>query len=99
MPRPPGPHNQRDSRTLAVRVPNTLAEAIYKAAGGEAGFPSWARRVFEAAAHAELAGPTSLNENIRVGWEEGRRAGWAKANQVFREALKDATAALDKARP
>ena len=96
MPRPPGPHNARDSQPLAVRVPNELYARIVKACGGEAAFkgnfPAWARRAFAAAAGSPRGG--NLGDAQLEGFEEGHRQGWAHANRVFREALQGALAKL-----
>ena len=96
MPRPPGPNNKRDSLPLAVRVPLELYDRIVAACGGEeaftANFPAWARRAFSAAVGAPRGG--NLGDAQLSGFEEGRRQGWAHANQVFREALSKAAEKL-----
>jgi len=98
MPRPPGPHNERDSRPLAVRVPLELYERIVAACGGPEtftlNFPAWARRAFSAAAGAPRGG--NLSDAQLSGFEEGRRQGWAHANKVFRAALERAAKELKK---
>lgn len=97
MPRPPGPHNARDSQPVGVRIPNELYERIYETCGGtpeafNANFPAWARRAFTAALGAPLAG--TLGGAQLEGFEEGKRQGWAQANRVFREALQTAVVKL-----
>lgn len=98
MPRPPGPHNERDSQPLAVRVPNELYDRIVAACGGaetfKANFPAWARRAFSAAVGSPRGG--TLGGAQLDGFEEGRRQGWAHANRVFREALERAAKELKK---
>jgi len=98
MPRPPGPHNERDSRPLAVRVPLELYDRIVKACGGEEAFkqnfPAWARRAFAAAVGSPRGG--NLGDAQLSGFEEGRRQGWAHGNQVFRAALERAAKELKK---
>lgn len=91
MPRPPGPHNKRDSQPLAVRVPNVLYEAIFKACGAtdeasfKARFPEWARNVFRAAAGNPLS--SSLSGVQLEAYQEGVRKGWTHFNKLLREAL------------
>jgi hypothetical protein len=98
MPRPPGPHNKRDSQPLAVRVPNALYEAIFQACGAvdevsfKARFPEWARNVFRAATGNPLG--SSLSGVQLEAWQEGIRKGWTHFNQTLRGALKAVSAKL-----
>ena len=77
----------RNTVVLALRVPGTTAEAIYTAAGGKERFAEWASRAFQQYLTDKPLGMT-------VGFEEGKRQGWAHANTVFREALKVAVEKL-----
>lgn len=45
-----GPLGTNSSQTLAVRVPNALAEKVLRAAGGKKGLAAWLRTVIENAA-------------------------------------------------
>lgn len=94
MPRPPGPHNARDSRVLAVRVPNEVADALEAKAGGPEGLPEFLRRALHAAALGKLG--WALDPAQAAGYDEGKRQGWAHANRVFREALQKAAAELKR---
>lgn len=99
MPRPPGPHNERDSYPVGVRVPKELYKCIFEACGGtresfQANFPTWARRAFAAAAGSPRGG--NLGDAQLSGFEEGRRQGWAHGNRVFRAALERAAKELKR---
>jgi hypothetical protein len=89
-----GPHNERDSIVLGVRVPNELAEKIYTAAGAREGsqLAEWMRRALQAA----LGKAAGSSPAIVQGYEEGKRQGWSHANKLFREALGVAAAKLKK---
>jgi len=84
MPRKPGPHNERDSKVLAFRVPNEVAEAVLVASGGEAGKAEWLRL---AVRQALTKVPLGAGTAQALGFAEGKKQGWAFANAAFREAL------------
>jgi hypothetical protein len=83
---------ERDTTVLSFRVPNPLAEAIYTRAGTEPGakdgaLTAWLIRTLQQALTGKAPGAS-------VGFEEGKRQGWAHANKVFREALGEAAEKL-----
>jgi hypothetical protein len=67
------------STARAVRLPETLDDAVMSACGGQAGFAEWARNVFRRAVGIPL--------NTEAGYEEGKMRGWAEANEAFRKAI------------
>jgi hypothetical protein len=85
-----GPHNERNSTVLSIRVPNELAEAIYTAAGAREGsqLAAWLRWALQTGLGKPM--PPAM---VR-GFEEGRRQGWVHANKIFHEALKVAAEKL-----
>lgn len=81
MPRPPGAQSRDSSTTIAVRLPNNLAEAAREAAGGQEGLSAWLRELVRAATADGGAGDADRSE----GW----KAGWTAANRQFRRALQN----------
>lgn len=82
MPRPRGPHGKDDSKPLAVRLSHDLRDRVLAAAGTTGGpeLSEWVRNVLRRAVRLPLS--------YEVGYEEGKAAGWADANERFRAALK-----------
>jgi hypothetical protein len=67
------------STPRAVRLPESLDDAVMAACGGQDGFAEWARNVFRRAVGHPL--------NVDAGYEEGKMRGWADANEAFRKAI------------
>jgi hypothetical protein len=82
MPRPRGPHGANDSTAIAVRVPDDLLVRMHHSAGASSGpaFAEWHRNVLRRAVGLKLT--------YDVGYEEGRAAGWADAQERLRAAMK-----------
>jgi hypothetical protein len=86
-----GAYTKEKSQPLAFRLPNELVDAAVARAGGKENLNAWAREVIR----RELAGkPQGLSEAQLMGYEEGKRQGWAHANKAFREALGEAVKKL-----
>lgn len=83
-PRPRGPHGRAQSTAVAVRVPNQLHALMQDAAGAEKGpqMAEWHRNVLRRAVRIRL--------DYDAGYEEGKAAGWADAQERLRAALKGA---------
>jgi hypothetical protein len=83
MPRASGPHNERDSTVVAVRVPNEMLQAAVASCGGDrSGLSAWLRNVIRYACQTPI--------DYGAGYDEGYRAGWNAANTKFKAALRKA---------
>jgi hypothetical protein len=91
-----GSYTERDSVVLGFRIPLTVAEDIYRAAGADKGsaLAEWLRLAVQQALHRGM--PLGRGGALAAGYEEGKRQGWAHANTIFREALGVAAAKLKK---
>lgn len=82
MPRPRGPHGGKNSKVRAVRLPLDLDAATQAEASQWGGFGQWCRDV--------LRQHLGIPLNREIGYQEGYAAGWAAANEKFREGLRNA---------
>ncbi len=84
MPRPRGPHGRDGSVAIAIRVAHELHARMQDAAGAEKGrdFAEWHRNALRRAVGIPL--------DYNAGYEEGKAAGWADAQERLRAALKGA---------
>ncbi len=82
-----------DTVVLSIRVKAPLAEALHARAGGKEHFTEWLHALLATAAAGRAPGAGALQMQ---GYEAGKRQGWARANQVFREALQRAAEELKK---
>jgi hypothetical protein len=82
MPRPRGKHGRDASTAIAIRVPDDLLELLRQAAGADGGsaFAEWFRNV--------LRRQVNIPIDYEAGYEEGKAAGWADAQERFRAAMK-----------
>lgn len=76
------PRKARTGKTAvrSVRLPHETWEQVDQAAGGTENWSEWIRNLIRTG----LATPL----DYQAGYEEGRAAGWADANQRFRAAMK-----------
>lgn len=84
MPRPRGPQSADSSIVIATRFPHVLAENVFENAGARSGsqLAEWIRNVMRRAVRVPL--------DYDAGYEEGKAAGWANAQERFRAAIKGA---------
>lgn len=76
------PRQAKDRTTvvLAVRVPESLAEAAYARCGGKSALAEWLRNLIRHGCGIKI--------DAVAGYDEGFRSGWSEANKKFRDAIK-----------
>ncbi len=67
------------STPRAVRLPQTLDDAVMAACGGQENFAEWARNVFRRQVGFKL--------NYDAGYAEGKAKGWSDASREFKAAM------------
>lgn len=80
------------STVVTFRVPNALLARVLTVVGGKEKLGEWARALFAAAVAGKAPGAGTLQAQ---GYEEGKRQGWTRANEVFRAKLREAAAELE----